>query len=157
MTRQPRLLACHMIATASRQISKYYGEHFESFGLSFPRIQILRALSRRDGQKPSALAAAIAAKASSMTALLDSLEQAALIERRRDPHDRRALRVYLTTRGRRLHKDVMGVVFQFNTELARRLNDSELETFARVMKTIEQMTHSGRGGAASEAPRAARG
>lgn len=140
MERTPPIFACDLVATANRQIGKYYASHFEALGLSFPRIQILNALHRRDGRTPSALAAAMAAKASSMTALLDNLEQSRLVVRRRDPKDRRAVRIYLTERGRARRDRAMTIVRKFNSALAGRLSSGELSAFARVMKTVEELT-----------------
>ena len=62
-------------------------------------VHVLAELYQQDGQHASVLARAIGRQATSFTPLLDKLEGAGYIERRSDPEDRRAIRIYLKPMG----------------------------------------------------------
>jgi MarR family transcriptional regulator for hemolysin len=63
---------------------------------------VLVRLDRQEGQKQSELAEMLDLQPISLTRLLDRLAQNGLIERRPDPHDRRANRLYLKPAARPL-------------------------------------------------------
>jgi DNA-binding MarR family transcriptional regulator len=129
-----------MVATATRQIGKLYAADLRRLNVSFPQFQVLAALAIEDGQKPGALAAWLSANGSSMTDLLDQLEEQELIERRADVEDRRALRVYLTAKGRARQREGRCIVDRFNYDLAAKLTRQELQSFRRVIDAIRELT-----------------
>jgi DNA-binding MarR family transcriptional regulator len=81
---------------ALRNMDQLYRQSMQSLGLSVIELYILRALYERDGQHASELARAVGRAATSFTPNLDKLQNKGLIERRPDPGDRRAVRIYLT-------------------------------------------------------------
>jgi DNA-binding MarR family transcriptional regulator len=137
---RPPLYACHMVATAARQIGKLYATDLRRLNVSFPQFQVLAALASEDGRKPGALAAWLSANGSSMTDLLDQLEEQELIQRRADPDDRRALRVYLTAKGRARQREGRCIVERFNHDLSSKLTQREIQSFRKVIDTIRELT-----------------
>lgn len=78
---------------------------FARFGINGGEYDVLASLRRAGGDcalTPTALCAATMLTSGGMTDRLDRLEMAGLIERRRNPADRRGLLVALTKRGRTL-------------------------------------------------------
>ena len=65
----------------------------------------------------------------SMVALLDQLERAGLIERRRSIRDRRRQGIFLTTAGARELESMMRNVRQLERQMASRFSKAELEQF----------------------------
>jgi DNA-binding MarR family transcriptional regulator len=65
----------------------------------------------------------------SMVALLDQLERAGLIERRRSTRDRRRQGIFLTTAGGRELESMMRNVRQLERQMASRFSKAELEQF----------------------------
>ncbi len=76
--------------------------HFRRYGLSQPQFTVLMTLRRSspDGITLTELARSIFVTNTNITGLVDRLERDGRVERRRDPDDRRAQRVALTSRGR---------------------------------------------------------
>ncbi|MFK7895763.1 MAG: MarR family winged helix-turn-helix transcriptional regulator [Myxococcota bacterium] len=75
------------------------GEH----GLTFSEYSVLRLLQQAEAQTstPSQLAEAIICTTGAMTKLVDRLERNALVQRKPNPSDRRAVRVEITRAGQK--------------------------------------------------------
>ena len=65
--------------------------------LTQTHLRVLAHLSRNEGSNQAALADILEIQPITLTRLIDRLEEADLVERRRDPDDRRAQRLFLTT------------------------------------------------------------
>jgi MarR family transcriptional regulator, transcriptional regulator for hemolysin len=85
-------------------IARLMGKHFEqrarSLGLSRAQWRLLAHLQRCEGTNQSRLAELMEVEPITLARLVDRMEEAGLVERRRDPDDRRAHRLYLTPRAR---------------------------------------------------------
>ena len=64
-----------------------------------------------------------------MVSLLDQLERAGLLERRRSTRDRRRQGIFLTTAGGRELESLLQNVRQLERQMASRFSKSELEQF----------------------------
>jgi DNA-binding MarR family transcriptional regulator len=71
---------------------------------------------------------------SAITGLVDRLEKKAMIERRNDPRDRRAIRLYLTKAGRDAAAEALPVVKQQNRAIKKGFSPEEIEVFSRVLR-----------------------
>lgn len=76
-----------------------------------------------------------------MTARLDKLERAGLVERCPHPGDRRALTVCLTDKGRVLIKDMMPSYVEVQREAAEGLTESEQKQLAGLLEKLIRSTH----------------
>ncbi|MBI1279715.1 MAG: MarR family transcriptional regulator, partial [Anaerolineaceae bacterium] len=83
---------------ALRNLDQVYGQIIEPLGLTVIEWYILRSLYEQDGQHASELARAVGRAATSFTPILDKLQNKDMIERRPDASDRRAVRIYLTSK-----------------------------------------------------------
>jgi MarR family transcriptional regulator for hemolysin len=74
-----------------------YADHRAAeFGITRAQWAVMARLDRQEGLKQSELAEMLDLQPITLTRLLDRLEESGLIERRADPQDRRAKRLYLT-------------------------------------------------------------
>lgn len=88
------------IAAAGRQLQHAADTQLAPLGMGAPAFGVLLRLAEADGLSQADLARRQAVEAPTMCRLIARLEADGHVERRRDPSDRRVLRVHLTARGR---------------------------------------------------------
>jgi len=86
----------------ARLLRTYADHKAAQFGITRAQWVVLVRLDRSEGMKQSELAEMLDLQPISLTRLLDKLSDCGLIERRADPHDRRAKRLFLTPAARPL-------------------------------------------------------
>jgi MarR family transcriptional regulator, transcriptional regulator for hemolysin len=86
----------------ARMLRTYADHKAAQFGITRAQWAVLVRLDRSEGLKQSELAEILDLQPISLTRLLDKLSECGLIERRPDPIDRRAKRLFLTPAARPL-------------------------------------------------------
>ncbi len=126
-----------------RRISKIYADALAGHEITPPQLFLLSCLEHGDGQKPRDLAEQVCLDASSLTGLLDRTEKAGLIERRPDPDDRRALRIYLTDAGRKtlcgLHGIAESVKERIEREFFGEYSVEQRELFQQMLTRMREV------------------
>ena len=129
------------IVDVARMLKTYADQRARQFGISRAQWTVLMRLDRFEGLKQSELAEVLDLAPISLTRLLDRLAQNGLIERRADPNDRRANRLYLTPAARPLLKqlselgeDMMATVLETIDEAARERLLKDLDTMKDTLR-----------------------
>lgn len=127
----------------ARLLRTYADHSARQFGLSRAQWTVLMRLDRFEGLKQSELAEVLDLQPISLTRLLDRLAENGLIERRPDPNDRRANRLYLTPAARpllqqlsKLGEDMMATVLDGMDESARERLLRNLETIKDNLRAV---------------------
>jgi MarR family transcriptional regulator, transcriptional regulator for hemolysin len=107
------------IMDVARMLRTYADQRARQFGISRAQWAVLIRIDRTEGLKQSELAEILDLQPISLTRLLDRLADSGLIERRADPNDRRAKRLFLKPAARpmleqlaELGKDTMATVLE---------------------------------------------
>ena len=90
------------INDVARLLRTYADHRASQFGMTRAQWAVLARLDRSEGLKQSELAEMLDVQPITLTRLLDRLSEHGLIERRSDPQDRRAKRLFLTPAARPL-------------------------------------------------------
>jgi len=122
---------------ALRNLDQVFGQVVQPLGLTVIEWYILRALYDQDGQHASELARAVGRAATSFTPNLDKLQNKGLIERRADPADRRAVRIYLTESGKNCEKAVLNSAKEVDKQLARIFPEDEFQAFLATLAALQ--------------------
>ncbi|CAB3641902.1 MarR family transcriptional regulator [Achromobacter sp. K91] len=101
-----------------------------------------------DGVRQGALAEALGVEGPSLVRVLDHLVAAGLMERREDPHDRRAKTLHLTDAGQALRAKVEDVLVDLRRHLFRDVSEADLQACLRVFDSLKVTL--GRGGAGTQ-------
>ncbi len=113
MTR-PYLNALRTFGFLLKDTSRRYVERFEqrarSFGLTLPQCKVLVYLATNEGTSQAKLAQLTDLEPMTLVRTVDSLGSQECLERRNDPADRRARRLYLLPKGKLLVDEVWRLV-----------------------------------------------
>ena len=90
-----------LLAQLGAHAAQRFAERIAELELTPPQTGLLRSVAQRPGQSQQAIAGQLGTTPSRLVGLVDGLEQRGLIERRRNPDDRRNYALYLTEAGRR--------------------------------------------------------
>jgi MarR family transcriptional regulator, transcriptional regulator for hemolysin len=126
-----------LLSTTSKNVGRAFNDALAVHGGSIPIWLILNALKRERRRTQLELARAVGIEGPTMTRHLDGLEQVGLVERRRDPVDRRAVQVQLTRAGHALHGRLLKAVIAFNQQLRTGLSSDDIETLRRVLGQLQ--------------------
>jgi DNA-binding MarR family transcriptional regulator len=90
-----------------RRLRRAQAERLAPLGLTPAQERALRVITRSEEPlRMTELADHLGIVPRSVTTVVDALEQAGLVRREIDPHNRRAIRLYLTDRGRAVREDM---------------------------------------------------
>jgi MarR family transcriptional regulator, transcriptional regulator for hemolysin len=103
----------------------------DQFGLLHGISTILQEVVQQD------MADILGKDKSSILRLIDSLEEQKLVKRVVDPNDRRRNFLVVTDLGHEVIKHYLKIEFQLLDELQEGLTESDLETFYKVVRTIQ--------------------
>jgi DNA-binding MarR family transcriptional regulator len=131
---------------ALRNLDQIYGQVVEPLGLTVIEWYILRALYDQDGQHASELARAVGRAATSFTPILDKLQDKdkdkglkGLIERRPDPADRRAVRIYLTDEAHKIRDSVLSSAKQVDAHIQKQVPNGDFKAFQNVLTLLQSI------------------
>ena len=75
---------------------------------------------------------------STMTGIIDKLEDKGLVKRERNDDDRRIVRVLLTNKGRKIYQSYVENYLELSRQMLQTLNADEQETYLELTKKIAQ-------------------
>lgn len=122
---------------ALRNVDQVFRKAVRPLELTVIEWYILRALYDQDGQHASELARAVGRAATSFTPNLDKLQDKGMIERRPDPGDRRAVRIYLTDKATEKRDAVMETADKLDVQLGQMFKTGEYQSFQNVLSTLQ--------------------
>lgn len=124
------------IIDVARMLKTYADQRARQFGISRAQWTVLMRLDRFEGLKQSELADVLDLQPISLTRLLDRLAENGLIERRPDPNDRRANRLYLTPAARPLLKQLSELGEDMMASVLDSIDETSRE---RLLKNLDSM------------------
>jgi len=99
---------------------------------------VLLNIHTEGGTPATKIAPLMGMESRSLTRLLKSMEEKGLIYKKRDEHDKRSVRIFLTEEGFRRKEISRKTVRAFNEKLRGLIPQKDLDAFFRVMTTVNQ-------------------
>lgn len=123
----------HITEYAMKQISEAFGRRLKETGVTRIQWIALYFISKEEPISQSRLSRLMDVKDSSGGRLLDRMERDGLIHRRRSEKDKRVTYVSLTKRGATLFQELLPYGDNFNNDLIKGIDESDLMIFERVL------------------------
>ena len=96
---------CFSLYATSMAINRIYKPLLDELGITYPQYLVLNTLWEQDGRTVGAIAERLSLESSTITPLVQRLEGASLVTRKRQADDERRGLVSLTDRGRALKQE----------------------------------------------------
>jgi DNA-binding MarR family transcriptional regulator len=127
-------LLCFDLYATSRAVTRRYRPLLEDLGLTYPQYLVVVVLGGAGPLPIKSLAATLRLDHATLTPLLRRLEEAGVLTRERDPHDRRSVRLALTGRGRELHAHSAEVQRAIRGAIG--LSDEQVHALQAVLREV---------------------
>ncbi|MBS1521058.1 MAG: MarR family transcriptional regulator [Bacteroidetes bacterium] len=117
-----------------------YNQLVTEFGITQSIGYLLINIDEKEGTTVSQAAALLGLKSTSLSRMLNQLEQSGLIYRESNQGDKRSVKIYLTDLGKEKRHLARVVVKQFNNYLNKHINEQDREYLTQLLKKINQLT-----------------
>ena len=136
----PAFSADRHIGTALRETYRAFAralsQNLAPLGLTLSMWFALRSLWEADGLSQAELGRRIELNPAAVVAVLNALEAAGLVERRRTRKDRRIYNVFLTASGRKLRTRATALALQVDARAMRGVKPDEIEQVLAILKRL---------------------
>jgi len=125
------------LVESSRLLRNYIDHRAKARGTTRAQWIVLFRLREQEGLSQVDLADALELQPISLVRLLDRLVEHGLVERRSDPRDRRANRLFLTASGRQLADDLDSLRNAIATDVLQEVPTAALETSLKTLQDVK--------------------
>jgi len=125
-----------LLEEVPRAIRRRFDERTERIGLSRTQWRILAYLFREEGMMQAELARSLELESMTVSLTLDKMQERGLIERRREPGDRRSWRIHATPEARALMPEMREEADATYAEMLAGLAPDQLAQFKNTLTQI---------------------
>ncbi len=122
----------------SRLLRNFIDHRAKTRGTTRAQWIVLFRLRQQEGLSQVDLAEVLELQPISLVRLLDRLVEHELVERRNDPKDRRANRLFLTGRGRQLVDDLDGLREAIAADVLKDVSGDAIETTLNTLRAVKE-------------------
>jgi DNA-binding MarR family transcriptional regulator len=133
---QPRSSVAFLLVQLGTHVAGLFGERLKPLGLEPRQAGMLVRLAQNNGRSQQAIAELMGLNPTRMVFLTDELEKLGLVERRRNPADRRTHALYLTEAGTAMLARVVEVTGEHEADTAAPLSDAEREQLIALLRRL---------------------
>lgn len=146
-------LTCYLPYLVNRtgvRIATVFSEELRPHGITLQMWRVLAALDHADGQRISDLAALTSIDVSTLSRILDTMQEKGLVERRRsNGGDARVVKVFASQRGHELTGKIIPIARHYEAVALKGLSADEVRTLksllVRVYRNIAALEHEAKG------------
>jgi len=129
----------YLLKVVWQNMSNTYNQIASGFGITQAIGYVLISIDR-EGTAVSQLAGMLGVKATSLSRILNTMEESGLIYREADSADKRSVKVFLTDFGREKRQLAKAVVRSFNEYLGNNLSVQEKTNLVASLQKLNQLT-----------------
>src|SRR5258707_14582206 len=133
--REPRLV--FLLSVAQRRLQRWMAAQTDASGVTAAQSGLVFVLGQRDGVLMGEAGAALDLGPPGISGLVDRMTAANLIERRADPDDGRAWRLWLTPAGRVAMAQSKAGLVEVNARLTDGFSEAEIDVVARWLTSMQ--------------------
>lgn len=127
------------IKIAWQAVVNKYNQIASGYGITHAMGYVLVSINQESGISVSQIASILGVKTTSLSRLLNSLEEMGFIVRKVDANDKRQVNVFLTDIGKEKQKIAKQVVREFNEYLDGHISASEKQVLIQTIQKINTL------------------
>ena len=127
----------YLLNVAQRRLQRFVAAQTKTGGVTSAQSGLLFVLGKHDGALMGEAGAALDLGPPGISGLAERMVEAGLIEKRADPDDGRASRLWLTAAGRKELTRAKASAADINTRLMDGFTDAEIDTVSRWLKAVQ--------------------
>ncbi len=125
-----------VLTKAQNSVQQLFKAELLPYGVTPGQYGVLKCLWDQDGLTAKQLAERLCLDSSTITGILDRMENKGLINRYHDARDRRALCVMITNAGRELEKPVIEAIINANKKALQKFNEEQTELLKTMLAEL---------------------
>jgi DNA-binding MarR family transcriptional regulator len=125
-----------IMSDISRLMRRAFDERARGIGVTRPQWQVLTMLARHEGINQGGLADLLDVEPITLCRMIDRLQEAGMVERRADPADRRAWRLFLTERANGLLNELRPLALNLFDEAMTGLSAPERDALHEMLERV---------------------
>jgi DNA-binding MarR family transcriptional regulator len=133
---QPESGVAFLLVQLGLHLGRVFGERLKPLGLEQRHAGMLIRLAENNGRSQQAIAELMRINPTRMVFLTDELEELGLVERRRNPADRRSHALYLTEAGTAMLARVREVAAAHEADVTASLSGAEREQLVAILQHL---------------------
>jgi DNA-binding MarR family transcriptional regulator len=127
----------YLLNVAQRRLQRFVAAQTKAGGVTSAQSGLLFVLGKRDGALMGEAGAALDLGPPGISGLAERMVEAGLIDKRADPDDGRASRLWLTTAGRKALARTKAGVAELNARLTEGFSDAEIDIVSRWLTSVQ--------------------
>ncbi|AIF46844.1 MarR family winged helix-turn-helix transcriptional regulator [Dyella japonica] len=150
MTKAEDISFGYLLNDVTLLIRKHFDRRAVKFGLTRAQWRATKMLYHREGMRQTELAESLEMEPIAVGRVIDRLQAAGFVERRPDPKDRRAWRLYVTDQARSVIADMELIARGVRKDAAKGIPVPELEQALGVLNRMKENLQALDAGSAEE-------
>jgi len=143
---QAMLTLPYLLSDSARLLRRDFDARVRELGMTSPQARLLLILHVTEGENQGFYAERLEVEPISLTRMIYLMEDADLSERRPDPADRRAWRLFLTEKSRLVIDQVRASLADLEEEMLTGINSVQRESLAQMLELIRMNFTNARAG-----------
>ena len=128
------------LAKAGQLGSRFWGHKVSDLNVTPVQAMVLRFLYDQDQITSIDLGKKTELDSATLTGVIDRLENAGLIDRKDNPHDRRSIQIFLTEKGKITGKEVARRMEEANADFLKTFTPREAGELRRLINTLRNQS-----------------
>ncbi|WP_446897920.1 MarR family winged helix-turn-helix transcriptional regulator [Clostridium sp. LBM24168] len=125
-----------LLTKAQHNVFQCLKSDLAKFDVTPVQYGILKCLWTKNGQTPKQIADVLGLDGSTITGILDRMENKKLLKRAENPEDRRTLKVIITEKGLKLQKPVEEIANRVNENMIGVFSEKDQKQFKKFLRLI---------------------
>ncbi len=139
----PKFESIFQIISLNRNFNRTLRHEFHGLmhdsGFTFPQLSVISILSKNGKQKVSDISEKMGLSDSTVSGILDRLEQKGIIERKRNKEDRRVVKIYLSKGSQEICQKYHRKREEYFAHLLKKLSEQEINDIIKGLEILNRV------------------